>query len=260
MEAIYEAGGKLDLVITLPDTKAKNKSGRIYLDEFCAKYGVPLLKTDHINDEVAVAAIKENSIDWLFIIGWSQIAGISVLSAPRRGVLGMHPTLLPEGRGRAAIPWAILKGLRETGVTLFKMDAGVDTGPIAAQISIPLAPRTTATELYAKVDRAHTELMRRAIPGLLSDTLMLREQDESQATDWPGRRPEDGQIDLRGSVWDAERLVRAVTKPYPGAFYFREEKKIIIWRATIAAAPPTPDVPYLGFHDGFLLIDEWEVV
>ena len=130
MEAIYEIGGELDLVITLEDSQAADKSGRVYLDKFCKTKNIHLFKSSHINNEVCEKIIKEYKIDWLFIIGWSQIAKPHILNAPVNGTLGIHPTLLPQGRGRAPIPWAIIKGLRETGVTLFKLDEGVDTGDI----------------------------------------------------------------------------------------------------------------------------------
>ena len=96
IEAIYDQGAALKLAVTLKDHKARKKSGRIYLDEFCNQHEVPLLKVDHVNDPEAVAAFKD--LDWLFIIGWSQIAGPAVLNAPRNGVIGMHPSLLPVGR------------------------------------------------------------------------------------------------------------------------------------------------------------------
>lgn len=260
MEAIYEAGGKLSLAVTLPDDRAVTKSGRVYLDEFCAKHGVPLLKSAHVNDPEVSAAIVSAGIDWLFIIGWSQIAGPVVLGAPKLGVLGMHPTLLPVGRGRAAIPWAILKGLDQTGVTLFKLDAGVDTGLIAEQIVIPLGPQTTATDLYAAVDAAHADLIRKAVPRLMAGTLTLRSQDESLASVWPGRKPEDGEIDLNGSVWGAERLIRAVTRPYPGAYFHDGGGKVIVWRASVASAVPDEETPSLKFSDGYLVLHETERV
>lgn len=260
MEAIYDAGGRLALAVTLPDEKAASKSGRVYLDAFCAEHDIPLIKSPHVNDAEVVSAIKSAELDWLFIIGWSQIAGAEVLNAPKQGVLGIHPTLLPTGRGRAAIPWAILKGLDQTGVTLFKLDEGVDTGAIAAQVVIPLTAKTTATELYAAVDSAHTELILKVVPELMSGTLTLRAQDETLATIWPGRKPEDGEINLQGSVWDAERLVRAVTHPYPGAFYMRGDQKVVVWRATASATTPPPGNAYLEFSDGCLSLDECELI
>jgi methionyl-tRNA formyltransferase len=260
MEAIYDVGGTLALAVTLPDDKAVGKSGRVYLDEFCAKHDIPLLKLAHVNDAEIVSAIVRAEIDWLFIIGWSQIAGREVLAAPHLGVLGMHPTLLPVGRGRAAIPWAILKGLDKTGVSLFKMDEGVDTGPIAAQVEIPMHPTITAKELYQKVDIAHVQLIRNAVVKLMSGELLLTPQDNTKATVWPARTPDDGEIDLDGSVYEAERLVRAVTRPYPGAFYRLNGFKCVVWSAEIIS----DNLLYadykriLKFKDGLLLLKDFE--
>lgn len=253
MEEIYAAGGKLDLAITLHDELAQKKSGRVYLDNICERHDIPLVKIRHINDEDSIRAIKERGIDWLFIIGWSQIAGQAVLDAPGRGVLGIHPTLLPEGRGRAPIPWAILKGLKQTGVTLFKLDAGVDTGEILAQEILPITPDETATTLYARVNEAHKTIIRNIWPSLVNDTLELRKQDESKVTIWEARTPEDGRITPEMSVAYVERLVRAVTHPYPGAFYENADGGIIrIWSGRIGDAntPPGDAIVRIALSDG----------
>jgi methionyl-tRNA formyltransferase len=261
MEAIYESGGKLDLAITLNDKQAVNKSGRVYIDEFCATHGIDLIKSKHVNESEVIDAIKSHKIDWLFIIGWSQIANESVLNAPKCGVLGMHPTLLPVGRGRAAIPWAILKSLEKTGVTMFKLDTGVDTGDIVDKYIIPLFPSINATELYEKVDEAHVLLIKKVFPQLQSGVVRFTTQDESIATEWPGRSPEDGAINLKGSVYDAERLVRGVTRPYPGAFFFRNGKKYIVWKSEIInSRQQTDNQLCLSFEDGVLCCLEWEIV
>lgn len=260
MDAIYEVGGKLELVITLDDNQATNKSGRVYLDEFCSSNKIPLLKSSHINNDDCIAAIKEYEIDWLFIIGWSQIANINVLSAPTKGVLGIHPTLLPQGRGRAAIPWAIIKGLNQTGVTLFKLDEGVDTGEILAQMVIPLGNDVTATKLYELVNIAHVNLIKNTFAQLQKNRVELKEQDNSSASEWPGRRPADGEIDLSGSVYDAERLVRAVTRPYPGAFAYLGGAKHIIWQSRILDNEDNSENKVIKFKDGSLSIEEFEII
>lgn len=258
MEAIYRVGGKLDLVISLNDDQAVGKSGRVYLDAFCSQHAIPLLKTRNINDPAAIDAIRAAGIDWLFIIGWSQIARDDVLAAPRLGVLGMHPSLLPIGRGRAAVPWAILKGLEQTGVTLFKLDSGVDTGDILDQVAIPLHPRIDASELYAQVDAAHAALMTQAYPRLVHGTITPKLQDHSQATYWEKRNPEDGRLDLAGPVGVGERLVRAVTRPYPGAFIEQGNRTLVVWRAQIVQDVPT-GAKSLQFADGTLQALEWEM-
>lgn len=256
IEAIYEIGGKIDLLITLPDEKAKNKSGRIYLDDLSGRYNVPLLKTNHINDQAVLDAVKKYEIDWLFIIGWSQIAGEKVLSGPKYGCIGMHPTLLPEGRGRAAIPWAILKGLKKTGVTMFRLDSGVDTGDIIGQEEIELDERITAGELYEKVNRAHIELIRKYWESIVNNTIRLWKQDNAAATEWPGRKPEDGEIKPEMTIKEADRMVRAVTHPYPGAFYDCGEEKVIIWKAEVSRNFAKGSIK---LADGYLLPLEYEM-
>ena len=257
MDAIYKAGGELQVVITLKDNKAKNKSGRVYLDEFCKNNSIDLVKIDHVNDDDVINVIKKYNLDWLFIVGWSQIANKRLLKTPRLGVLGIHPTLLPKGRGRASIPWAIIKGLEETGVTLFKLDEGVDTGPILSQYKIPLTDSTTATELYASVNNAHVNLMASVVPKILNESIKLQEQNSSYATKWEGRSPKDGEIDLKGSGLTAERLVRATTKPYPGAFIIINGKKYIVWNARLASE--RSENLCLEFRDGLLECVEWEL-
>ncbi|MBU8915087.1 methionyl-tRNA formyltransferase [Bacillus sp. FJAT-29953] len=231
IEEIYRIGGTLDLLITLKDEKAKNKSGRIYLDDIATRHSTPLLKINNINDAEVVTALKEQQIDWLFIIGWSQIARKEVLETPTYGCIGMHPTLLPLGRGRASIPWAIIKGLKETGVTMFKLDEGVDTGDIIGQGVIALDEKTTATDLYQKVDQMHITLISRYWGNIVNNDISLTKQDESKATEWPGRKPEDGEISNTMTMGQADKLVRAVTRPYPGAFYINGDKTYRIWSA-----------------------------
>lgn len=240
MQAIYRAGGHLDLAITLPDDRAREKSGRVYLDDFCNEQGIPLIKSTHVNDSAVLDAVRSHDVDWLFIIGWSQIAGPDLLVAPKQGVLGIHPTLLPEGRGRASIPWAIIRGLRRTGVTMYRLDEGVDTGPIVDQYVIEMGPGETATSLYDRVCEAHEALMSRVWQGLVSGHIRLTPQDESAATVWPGRRPEDGRIEPGTMTVDhIDRLVRAVTRPYPGAFLDYPSHRLRVWAGT--ASPGSAD-------------------
>lgn len=256
IKKILEIGGSLELLITLKDEKAKNKSGRVYLDDIAEENHIPLLKINNINDPEVVKEIKKMEIDWLFIIGWSQIAKCDVLKAPRKGCIGMHPTLLPEGRGRASIPWAILKGLNKTGVTMFCLDEGVDTGDILGQIEISLHDNITATELYEKINETHVELIEKYWNDIVNDHLILRKQDETLATIWKGRRPEDGEMNGEMTMQEAERLVRAVTHPYPGAFFYKKEKKVIVWSAEVSEYPRKNN---FKLKDGYLNLLKYEI-
>ena len=257
LKEIYLLGFKVDVVFTLSDHLAKKKSGRVYLDDFCAESSVPLVKIDHINSFTSKQALTSFDLDWLFIIGWSQIADADVLAIPSFGVLGVHPTLLPVGRGRASIPWAILKQLPSTGVTLFKLDEGVDSGPIASQISIPLAPTETATELYKKTCQAHISLIREALPLLIEDRLPFSPQDSSLVTYWPGRKPSDGLITSQMTISEIDRLVRATTHPYPGAYFLDGDQKYIVWSGSTFHKKGS--LPYQAL-DGIYWILDFETV
>lgn len=260
MEGLYKAGGKLHLIITLPDTKAVKKSGRIYADEFAAENQIPLLKANHINDDAVIDAIRHHEIDWLFIIGWSQIASVQVLNAPKQGCIGAHPTLLPQGRGRAAVPWAILKGLHKTGVAFFKLDEGVDTGPVAGVYEIPVEEEETATTLYNKVDHAHTVLFNQVYFKLFSGTLALAKQDESNATYWPGRTPQDGLITKDMAPAEVHRLVRATTRPYPGAFYVHNSSKVTVWAGVPNEKPKELSNAYeIVLNEGVYYATDFEI-
>lgn len=254
IEKIYMFGGKIDLLITLKDEMAKNKSGRIYLDEIAERENTPLLKINNINDMEVIKALKEYEIDWLFIIGWSQIAKKEVLETPTNGCIGMHPTLLPVGRGRAAIPWAIIKGLDKTGVTVFKLDEGVDTGEIIGQGVIDIDENTTATVLYKKVDGMHVELISKYWDDIVNDRVTLTKQDESIATEWSGRKPEDGELFSSMTMDEADKLVRAVTHPYPGSFYIVGDKIVRIWSAKV-----NPNEGAIKLRDGYLTPIVYEI-
>lgn len=259
IEKILEMGGTLDLLITLNDEKGRNKSGRIYLDDIAESNNIELLKINNINDAAAIKKVKELEIDWLFIIGWSQIAKKQLLDTPKKGCIGMHPTLLPVGRGRASIPWAILKKLEKTGVTMFKLDEGVDTGDILGQIEIKLDKNTTATDLYANVNKTHIDLMEKYFNDILEDKIILEKQNEKKATYWEGRKPEDGILLESMTMEEAERLVRATTHPYPGAFYIKDNKKVVIWKCKTETNIGNPQLSF-RLKDGFLIPIEYTVV
>ena len=258
IEAVLSLGGQFDLLLTLHDQKSINKSGRIYLDEIADTSSIPLFKLNHINDPDVANILAEFEIDWLFIIGWSQIASSELIRIPRMGIIGAHPTLLPVGRGRAAVPWAIIKGLDKTGVTFFKMNEGVDTGEILDQIQIPILKNENATSLYDKVNAAHTELIKQSWPKLIDGSLVGIKQDESKATYWEGRTPADGELYHAMTLKEVDKLVRASTHPYPGAFIMIDEfTKLIIWSGSVR---PNQSDKVFNFIDGAYYVTDFEVI
>jgi methionyl-tRNA formyltransferase len=258
IEAVLNIGGQFDLLLTLHDYKSINKSGRIYLDYIAETSNTPLFKLNHINDPDVAEVLAKFEIDWLFVIGWSQIASAELINIPRLGIIGAHPTLLPVGRGRAAVPWAIIKGLDKTGVTFFKMNEGVDTGEILEQIEIPIFKNDNATSLYDKVNAAHTDLIKQIWPKLIDGSLVGIKQDESKATYWEGRIPSDGELKTTMSVKEVEILVRATTRPYPGAYKVLDDKtKLVVWSGSLSARENSVQ---LHFCDGVYYAIDYEVL
>tara|TARA_B100001093_G_scaffold510710_1_gene577112 strand:+ start:281 stop:1129 length:849 start_codon:yes stop_codon:yes gene_type:complete len=259
MHSILNNGFDIDVTFTLKDEKAENKSGRVNLNHICKKNGIDLIKVENINLPIVCKELVKRSIDILFIIGWSQIAKKELIKIPKLGVYGIHPTLLPEGRGRAPIPWAIIKGLKVTGATLFKINAGVDTGEIILQKKIMLNKSITSTQLYQKMKDLHISLIKTFLIKLQKNKITLLPQNEKLATYWPKRTPEMGGINLKGSVYDADKLCRALMKPYPGAFFIKNNKKIIIDDFEIfrGVLDKNTEKMSLSFYDGHLIVNKF---
>jgi len=123
----------------------------------------------------------------------------------------------------------------------------------ARQLEIPLSVNIDAAELYEKVTNAHVQVIKNLFIDISDNSLKLRKQNNASATYWEGRQPKDGEIDLAGSVITAERLVRATTSPYPGAFTIKDGRKIIIWKANIIKTIKDGlSSLILSFEDGYL--------
>ena len=138
------------------------------------------------------------------------------------------------------------------------MDEGVDTGLVLGQEVIPIKKEETASTLYEKVNKAHEDLIRDLHPKLERDSVKGEIQDEAKATYWEGRKPEDGELHQSMTLQEVDRLVRATTKPYPGAFIMDGVKKIIIWAGT----PDKHDDASmeLEFNDGIYSVLKYELI
>src|SRR6266536_4468476 len=184
LAAAAEAGAEVAAVVTLPGPIDPNRSGQCSFDEIAVELGARLIETVDVNSPETIAALREADPDLTFVVGWSQLVLDEFIGLPRHGVFGMHPTLLPRHRGRAAIPWAILSGLAKTGVTLFQIANGTaDSGLIVGQRVVEIASDETATTLFEKLSNAHVALVREYIPKLRKGGGAPRfMQDDSRAS------------------------------------------------------------------------------
>ncbi|MGH3133560.1 MAG: methionyl-tRNA formyltransferase [Gaiellaceae bacterium] len=269
LEAAADVGAEIVGVVTLPGPIDPNRSGQCSFHEVAARHGAQLVETRDVNAEATIEAVRALEPALIFVVGWSQLVREPFLALASEGVFGMHPTLLPRHRGRAAIPWAILSGLARTGVTLFEIaDATADSGAIVGQVVVEIEPDETAETLFRRITEAHVELLRELVPQLLARSAPRLPQDASRASSWPKRTPADGIIDWETRAPYLYDWVRAQTRPYPGAFTFLGGEKVVVWRATpveLDADAPAgtivetrPEGPVVACGEGALVLEEVE--
>ncbi|NLS13561.1 formyl transferase [Vibrio sp. SM6] len=204
------------------------------LTDLCYENEIPVHLEDPKARAESVAFFTSFDLDVIFCIGWSYLLDESMLALPRIGVIGFHPASLPNNRGRHPIIWALALGLKETASTLFLMDAGADSGPIASQVPVPIEDTDNATSLYEKILAVSTNQIARLGAELVEGTATFVEQEHSQATYWRKRSRKDGMIDFRMSANVIHNLVRALAPPYPGAEFGFGQKYISVQKSRIA--------------------------
>lgn len=182
-----------------------------------------------MHDELLVNSVLKWNPDLLLVVGWYHMIPKSYRSiAP---AYGLHASLLPEYSGGAPLVWAIINGEKKTGISLFQMNDGVDSGPIAGQKVEIIRSNDTISSLYKRIEEKGMSLISEVMPILAKGELKLTIQDESKRSIFPQRSPSDGLINWNESSSFIERFIRAQTKPYPGAFASFKGKKLHIWKA-----------------------------
>jgi methionyl-tRNA formyltransferase len=181
--------------------------------------GLPVLQPEKARDETFLAELRRWQPDLIAVAAFGQILPKRILELPRYGCLNVHTSLLPKYRGAAPIQWAILNDEPETGVTIMKMDAGLDTGDMLAQAATPIRAEDTAETLHDRLAQMGAALLVRTIPDYVAGKIQPRPQPADQATYAPKIKKEDGQIDWRLPARVIWNRIRAFT-PWPGAFTF----------------------------------------
>jgi len=244
LQGLVEAKANVVAVVTLPAGQAKPACDYFDLHDPCQEWGIPTIDAKNINRPSLVPTLSGLEPDYIYTLGWNQLFGMPLLQVPREYAVGSHPSLLPEGRGRAPIPWAILEGKNHMAVSLFRMDAGVDAGPILLQKPFELPSVADAQQVYQLV----AENLRDAFCQLLrlhrsQHTVAAVAQDESQASYRAKRVPADGHIDFQRPAEEIARLIRAVSHPYPGAYAYYQGSRISIWKSRLDGVPNYRGVP-----------------
>ena len=237
---LAHAGIKITLVYTHEDDpNEEHWFDSVY--ELSKKNGLNVLTS-----EPDYETVKRAKPDVIFSFYYRSIIDMKILSLAPLGAFNMHGSLLPKYRGRACVNWAVLNGETETGVTLHHMTEYADRGNIVAQEAVSIGENETSHDVFMKIIPAAGRVLSRSLNDILSGNAEGVPQDESQATKFGRRRPEDGLIDWTKSAREIHNLVRAVAKPFPGAFFYQNDKKVMVWKTRV--------------HGEALELIEWEVI
>lgn len=218
VELLVERKDEVLGVVTHRDDPAENRWYRTPA-EAALEHGLPLFYDEELGPQGIVDLATQLAPDLVLSVFYRHMLPDAVLDTARIAALNLHPSLLPAYRGRAPLNWVLVRGEKETGVTLHHMVRRADAGDIVAQRAIPIAPRETALSLYHKIEAEGVALLSEALPLVAAGTAPRLPQDESRASKVGRRRPEDGRIDWTWPAAQVDCLVRAVAPPWPGAFF-----------------------------------------
>jgi methionyl-tRNA formyltransferase len=261
-EGIFSSRAFLDhrigvpLMIGLDDSQAGRTVGYASPGRLAAEQGVRYISTSDGRLSSLAGQIRQARPAYILVIGWSHLVGEDILSLPSAaaapgspaggpgwsGCIGMHPTMLPVGRGQAPIPWSIIKGCARTALSVFFLVAEADAGPVIAQYELDIRNGETSASLFYRIAHAHFTAGLELAERLGDGSISARAQDDAIATRWPKRRPKDGEIRPTMTCREVSLLVRALLGPYPRAFIWRAGEKVEIRGVEPAAGGESPAI------------------
>ncbi|MBS1230244.1 MAG: formyltransferase [Proteobacteria bacterium] len=234
LSVLLAGGVDVKLVVTHEDNPAE-EIWFASVRQLCIDHGIPVITPANPNTPEVEALVAAANADFLFSFYYRNMLKAPLLQSVRRGAYNMHGSLLPAYRGRVPVNWAIINGESETGATLHQMNVKPDNGAIVDQFAVPILPDDSAHDVFVKVVVAAELCLYRTLPQLLAGTAPHRQQDLSQGAYFGGRCAEDGRIDWQQNARQIHNLVRAVTRPYPGAFADLPAGRLLLWRTRVLA-------------------------
>jgi methionyl-tRNA formyltransferase len=223
---------------------------------------IPVIQPQKLREPEAVQQLRDWNPDLIVVAAFGQILRPEVLDLPRYGCVNIHASLLPHHRGAAPIQAAILAGDAETGITVMKMDSGLDTGPMLHQRSIPIGPQDTGGSMFEKLSKLSGELLLETLPDYLSGKLAPQPQPETGSTYAPMLKKEDGLLDFTRPAAELERKIRAFS-PWPGTYMLMAGTPLKIHRAHVKESKAETSkyvivdgLPAVGTTQGLIVFDE----
>jgi methionyl-tRNA formyltransferase len=203
-----------------------------------AALGVPVLQPEKLRTPETLAALAAFDADVFVVVAYGRILPQALLDLPRRGPFNVHASLLPALRGAAPIQWAIIRGQAETGVSIMRMEAGLDTGPVAAQRSLSIADDDSAGTLSVKLAELGAQLLRETLPAIVAGEVALTPQDEAAHTLAPLLSKADGRLDFNQPARLVSARARGVD-PWPGATALLDGEVIRLFKPVVLGPAPS---------------------
>ena len=256
LAALVDAGHSVVAVYTQPDRPA-GRGRRITaspVKRFAEERGIAVLQPETLRDEAAVTEFAELQPDVLIVAAYGLILPQNVLDIPTHGCLNVHASLLPRWRGAAPIQAAIISADETSGVSLMRMTAGLDCGPVFSASVIAIEKRESAGELHDRLAVLGGELLVKDLSGILSGDISSAAQDESLVTYAGKIQKQDAELDWTLSADELQRRIRAYN-PAPGAFFFTgNEVRVKVWQAAVVTGVDAPPGTFTQYDaDGIVI-------
>ncbi|WP_433757288.1 methionyl-tRNA formyltransferase [Nocardia sp. CA-135398] len=236
LQALIDSEHQVVLAVTHPASADSYKG--IWSDsveDLAREHGIPVHLTERADAET-IDLVKRAEPDVIVVNSWYTWMPAELYNLPPHGTLNLHDSLLPKFTGFSPVLWALISGESETGLTVHRMDQGLDTGDILVQRSLPIGPTDTGAELVLRGMELIPGALREALHALESGTAQWQPQRKSERTYFHKRSERDSRIDWTWSAVDLERFVRALSEPYPRAFTYYRGERIEVFEAAVSEA------------------------
>ena len=249
-------------VVTQPDRPAGRKRQLTppNIKVAAQQAGIPLIQPERLRSSAAFEQLKDWAPELIVVAAYGQILRRNILDLPQFGCINVHASLLPRWRGAAPIHAAIREGDAQTGISIMKMEAGLDTGPVISQAELPIESDVTTHDLSVQLADLSAALLIKTLPGYLSGDLQPQAQNDTNSTYAPMLKKSDGRLDTDRSARYLARQVRAY-QPWPGTFLEWQGGPLKIRAAAAQPGPATPGrrviyqkQPAIGTADGLLVL------
>ena len=235
LEALLEAGHEVVAVVTQPD-KPKGRGKTLMptpVKEAALARMIPVLQPKKVREPEFVETLRKIGPDVIVVAAFGQIISKEILEMPRYGCINVHASLLPAYRGAAPIQWAVINGDKESGVTIMRMNEGLDTGDMIDKVVVPLDENETGGSLFDKLSAAGAKLCAEVLEKLENGTAVFEKQPELSTTDYAAMIDKKmGKINWERPAKEIEQLIRGLN-PWPSAYTFMKGKSLKLWTASV---------------------------